>query len=107
MLETIAENAAKVTESEDAVIYHVDGDALRRAAKYGPLRGDQSERSAKRLVVARLRGGPLLTARLCICRIWKQKDLKANFQTQEDEFSMALDRVWLLRSLGKVCRSVS
>ena len=37
VLQTIAENAAKVTESEDAVIYHVDGDALRRAAKYGPL----------------------------------------------------------------------
>ena len=37
VLETIAENAAKVTASEDAVIYHVDGDALRRAAKYGPL----------------------------------------------------------------------
>jgi GAF domain-containing protein len=37
VLETIAENAAKVTESEDAVIYHVDGDGLRRAAKYGPL----------------------------------------------------------------------
>jgi GAF domain-containing protein len=37
VLKTIAENAAKVTESEDAVIYHVDGNALRRAAKYGPL----------------------------------------------------------------------
>ncbi|HEU0251734.1 MAG TPA: GAF domain-containing protein, partial [Pyrinomonadaceae bacterium] len=37
VLETIAEYAAKVTESEDAVIYHVDGNALRRAAKYGPL----------------------------------------------------------------------
>ena len=37
VLDTIAENAAKVTESEDAVIYHVDGDNLRRAAKYGPL----------------------------------------------------------------------
>jgi GAF domain-containing protein len=37
VLETIAENAAKVTESEDAVIYFVDGNDLRRAAKYGPL----------------------------------------------------------------------
>ena len=37
VLETIAENAAKVTESQDAVIYHVHGNALRRAAKYGPL----------------------------------------------------------------------
>jgi GAF domain-containing protein len=37
VLETIAENAAKVTESEDAVIYLVDGNDLRRAAKYGPL----------------------------------------------------------------------
>ncbi len=37
VLETIAKNAAKVTDSEDAVIYHVDGNALRRAAKYGFL----------------------------------------------------------------------
>jgi GAF domain-containing protein/anti-sigma regulatory factor (Ser/Thr protein kinase) len=37
VLETIAQNAAKVTESEDAVIYRVDGSDLRRAAKYGPF----------------------------------------------------------------------
>jgi signal transduction histidine kinase/HAMP domain-containing protein len=37
VLETIAENAARVTGSEDAVIYRVDGDSLRRTAKYGPL----------------------------------------------------------------------
>jgi len=37
VLEIIAENAARVTQSEDAVIYRVEANALRRAAKYGPL----------------------------------------------------------------------
>ena len=37
VLEIIAENAARVTQSEDAVIYRVETNALRRAAKYGPL----------------------------------------------------------------------
>jgi signal transduction histidine kinase/HAMP domain-containing protein len=37
VLEIIAENAARVTKSEDAVIYRVEANALRRAAKYGPL----------------------------------------------------------------------
>jgi GAF domain-containing protein len=37
VLDSVAENAAKITGSDDAVIYRVDGDNLRRAAKYGPI----------------------------------------------------------------------
>ena len=37
VLDVVAENAAKITGSEDAVIYRVDGENLRRAAKYGPM----------------------------------------------------------------------
>ena len=36
VLEAVAENAAKITGSDLALIYRVDGDNLRRAAKYGP-----------------------------------------------------------------------
>ncbi len=36
VLDAVAENAAKITGSDDALIYRVDGDNLRRAAKYGP-----------------------------------------------------------------------
>jgi GAF domain-containing protein len=36
VLNAVAESAAKITGSDDAVIYRVDGDNLRRAAKYGP-----------------------------------------------------------------------
>ena len=35
VLDAVAENAAKITGSDDALIYRVDGDNLRRAAKYG------------------------------------------------------------------------
>ncbi len=37
VLETIAANAARVTGADDAVIYRVDGNHLRRAAKFGPI----------------------------------------------------------------------
>ena len=36
VLDTVAENAARITGSDDAVIYRVHGDNLIRAAKYGP-----------------------------------------------------------------------
>ena len=36
VLATVAENAARITGSDDAVIYRVHGDNLIRAAKYGP-----------------------------------------------------------------------
>ena len=36
VLDAVAENAAKITGSDDALIYRVDADNLRRAAKYGP-----------------------------------------------------------------------
>ena len=35
VLDAVAENAAKITGSDHALIYRVDGDNLRRAAKYG------------------------------------------------------------------------
>src|SRR3990170_8666911 len=36
VLDTIAENAARVCGASDAVIRLIDGDALRRGAPYGP-----------------------------------------------------------------------
>ena len=36
VLDAVAESAAKITGSDDALIYRVDGENLRRAAKYGP-----------------------------------------------------------------------
>jgi GAF domain-containing protein len=36
VLNVVAENAARITGSDDAVIYRVHGDSLIRAAKYGP-----------------------------------------------------------------------
>ena len=71
VLDTIAENAAKVTESEDAVIDHVDGDALRRAAKYGPLPWTDW-RDRARSVVARCAAEPSLIAKRCMFLTWEE-----------------------------------
>ena len=40
VLDTIAENAAKICNSSDAVIRVVEGNVLRTAASYGPLTGE-------------------------------------------------------------------
>jgi GAF domain-containing protein len=37
VLDVVAENAARLCEANDAVIFRVDGDALQQVAKYGPM----------------------------------------------------------------------
>ena len=63
VLNTVAENAARITGSDDAVIYRVHGDNLIRAAKYGHTNGDRSEKSDNGLPVGRLREERLLTGK--------------------------------------------
>ena len=54
VLEAVAENAARLCEANDAVIYRVDGETLRRVANYGPLPG--AHRSPPSSTVARIPG---------------------------------------------------
>src|SRR5215510_7099708 len=37
VLDVVAENAARLCEAKDAVIWHIDGDMLQRVAVYGPM----------------------------------------------------------------------
>ena len=39
VLDVVAENAARLCDATDAVIYRIDGDKLRPVANYGPLPG--------------------------------------------------------------------
>src|SRR5215831_19894077 len=43
VLDTVAENAARLCEANDALIHRIDGDFLKRVANYGPLPGSPDE----------------------------------------------------------------
>src|SRR4029078_6207233 len=43
VLETVAENAARLCEANDALIHRIEGDSLKRVANYGPLPGSRDE----------------------------------------------------------------
>jgi GAF domain-containing protein len=48
VLDAVAQNAARLCEAKDAVIFHVDGDMLHRAAAYGPMPGSEIRRPISR-----------------------------------------------------------
>ena len=43
VLDTVAENAARLCEANDALIHRIEGDSLKRVANYGPLPGSPDE----------------------------------------------------------------
>jgi GAF domain-containing protein len=48
VLDVVAENAARLCEAKDAVIFRVDGDMLHRAAAFGPMPGSEMRRPISR-----------------------------------------------------------
>jgi GAF domain-containing protein len=48
VLDIVAENAARLCDAKDAVIFRVDGDMLHRAAAYGPMPGTELRRPITR-----------------------------------------------------------
>ncbi|HEY2919155.1 MAG TPA: GAF domain-containing protein [Candidatus Binatia bacterium] len=48
VLDVVAENAARLCDAKDAVIFRVDGDMLHRAAAYGPMPGKELRRAITR-----------------------------------------------------------
>ncbi len=48
VLDVVAENAARLCEAKDAVIFRVDGDMLHRAAAFGPMPGSEIRRPISR-----------------------------------------------------------
>ena len=48
VLDVVAENAARLCDAKDAVIFRVDGDMLHRAAAYGPMPGSEIRRPISR-----------------------------------------------------------
>jgi GAF domain-containing protein len=46
VLDTVAENAARLCEANDALIHRIEGDSLKRVANYGPLPGSPDEGGA-------------------------------------------------------------
>ena len=77
VLDTVAENAARVCGATDAVIFRIDGNSLNRAAHYGPILwagGEESSPISRGLVlVARLSTDGRFTY-----TIWRQS-LKPSF----------------------------
>ena len=63
VLNVVAENAARITGSDDAVIYRVHGDNLIRAAKYGPHEWGPLGEIDNGLAVGRPREERLLTGK--------------------------------------------
>src|SRR5262249_36802310 len=56
VLDTVAENAARVCGATDAVIFRIDGNSLNRAAHYGPILwagGEESSAISRGLVAGR------------------------------------------------------
>src|SRR5215475_10816586 len=53
VLDTVAQNAARLCEATDAQILQVDGDSLRLAASYGPLPTSQTRPLKRQLVSGR------------------------------------------------------
>src|SRR6266542_3506266 len=48
VLDVVAENAARLCDAKDAVIFRIDGDMLHRAAAYGPMPGSEIRRPISR-----------------------------------------------------------
>jgi len=48
VLDVVAENAARLCDAKDAVIFRIDGDMLHRAAAYGPMPGSEIWRPISR-----------------------------------------------------------
>ena len=106
VLDAVAENAARLSGSDDAVIYRVDGDNLRRAAKYGPREWGPLGEIGQRLT----RGTPAGRAVIDRQAIHVHDLLAAPIgvsRRQKASASTAVGPFWPRRCCAKVFRSGS